>query len=54
MPGWLLSLLTGMAVGFLFRAVNLPIPAPSTLTGVLGIVGIFAGYWLAARLFGQR
>lgn len=38
------ALAVGLAVGFLFARLRLPIPAPPTLTGILGIVGIFLGY----------
>lgn len=34
---------TGLAVGLLFTALKLPLPAPPVLAGVLGIVGIWAG-----------
>ena len=40
----LLALLTGTLVGALFRFAEIPIPAPPSLAGVLGIVGIFLGY----------
>ncbi|SFL87866.1 XapX domain-containing protein [Salibacterium qingdaonense] len=40
----LLSLFTGLGVGFLFALVRLPIPAPPALPGILGIVGIFLGW----------
>jgi XapX domain-containing protein len=47
----ILSLLTGMIVGFLFALLRLPIPAPPALAGVTGIVGIYLGVklfqWLA-------
>lgn len=39
-----LALLTGVLTGALFRMVQIPIPAPATLAGVMGIVGIFLGY----------
>ena len=39
-----LALITGFIVGAVFRLVRLPIPAPSTWEGILGIVGIFIGY----------
>lgn len=38
------ALVVGLAVGFLFARLRLPIPAPPTLTGILGIVGIYLGY----------
>lgn len=39
-----LALLTGIVAGALFSVIRLSIPAPPTLPGVLGIVGIFLGY----------
>jgi len=39
----LLSLLTGFIVGALFKALNLPVPAPNALAGVIGILGIYLG-----------
>ncbi|BCJ87634.1 DUF1427 family protein [Effusibacillus dendaii] len=40
---WGLSVLTGVVVGFLFSAIKLPLPAPPVFSGVLGIIGIWAG-----------
>lgn len=34
---------TGLAVGLVFTALKLPLPAPPVLAGVLGILGIWAG-----------
>jgi XapX domain-containing protein len=39
-----LALLTGFLTGAVFRFLNVPIPAPPNLAGILGIVGIFLGY----------
>ena len=39
-----LALLTGLVTGALFRFLNIPIPAPPELPGIMGIVGIYAGY----------
>ncbi|MGB1873821.1 MAG: XapX domain-containing protein [Akkermansiaceae bacterium] len=39
----LLSLVTGLAVGILFTALKLPLPAPNALAGVMGILGIYLG-----------
>lgn len=39
-----LALLTGFLTGALFRFVQIPIPAPPNLAGIMGIVGIFLGY----------
>jgi XapX domain-containing protein len=46
----LLSLLTGVAVGGLFKFIDVPIPAPPNLAGVVGIVGIYLGYKLMGWL----
>lgn len=45
------SLAVGFAVGIIFRAMKLPVPAPPAIEGVMGIVGIFLGYKLAQQLF---
>jgi len=37
----LLALYTGFLAGAAFAVVGVPIPAPPTITGVLGIVGIY-------------
>ncbi|AEH37190.1 MULTISPECIES: XapX domain-containing protein [Halopiger] len=39
-----LALLAGLFTGALFRFLNVPIPAPPELPGIMGIVGIFLGY----------
>lgn len=39
-----LALLTGLVTGALFRFLNIPIPAPPELPGIMGIVGIYVGY----------
>lgn len=39
-----LALLTGLLTGALFRFLNVPIPAPPELPGIMGIIGIFLGY----------
>ena len=41
-----LSLLTGLLTGALFRFLHIPIPAPPNIAGIMGIVGIFLGYAL--------
>jgi len=46
---WLLptlALVTGLVAGAVFAVLNIPIPAPPELAGVMGIVGLFAGYKL--------
>ncbi|THE62909.1 XapX domain-containing protein [Salinadaptatus halalkaliphilus] len=42
----ILALLTGLVTGALFRFLNIPIPAPPELPGIMGIVGIYVGYKL--------
>jgi len=39
-----LALVTGFLTGAVFRFLNVPIPAPPNLSGLLGIVGIYLGY----------
>ena len=43
----ILSTLTGVICGFVFAKLNLPIPAPGVLAGIMGILGIFLGYKIA-------
>ncbi len=44
MPVALLSLLTGIAVGIIFRLFRLPIPAPAVIEGIMGVVGLWVGF----------
>jgi len=46
----ILSLLTGFGCGFVFAAFKLPVPAPSALAGVAGIVGLWAGYAILVKV----
>ncbi|ELZ00512.1 XapX domain-containing protein [Natrialba asiatica] len=39
-----LGLLTGTLTGAFFALVDVPIPAPPELPGLMGIVGIYLGY----------
>ena len=41
-----LAMAGGLIVGVIFSAVKLPLPAPPTLPGILGAVGMFVGYQL--------
>ncbi len=41
-----LALFTGLLAGALFSYLQIPIPAPPELPGLMGIVGIYAGYKL--------
>lgn len=42
----ILALLTGVLAGAVFALIQVPIPAPPELPGILGIVGIYLGYKL--------
>jgi XapX domain-containing protein len=44
-----LALLTGTLLGAVFAYIQVPIPAPPELPGLLGIVGIYVGYQLIQR-----
>ncbi|WP_254546731.1 XapX domain-containing protein [Halomarina pelagica] len=45
-----LAFVAGLATGALFKFLQVPIPAPPTLSGVVGILGIYAGYLLVEWL----
>ncbi|MDF4004052.1 DUF1427 family protein [Luteibacter sp. PPL552] len=38
-----IALVAGLSVGLLFSWLRLPLPAPPTLTGILGAFGVFLG-----------
>lgn len=38
------SLAVGVSMGVIFAVMRLPIPAPPTLAGVVGVLGVFIGY----------
>jgi len=46
---WLFALVSGAIVGFAFAKLKLPVPAPPTIAGILGIIGITLGYVLGKR-----
>jgi len=46
----LLALLAGVAAGALFAYLRIPVPAPPTLPGIMGIVGLFLGYRIVNTL----
>lgn len=48
----LLSTATGVLVGVVFSFLKFPIPAPPSLAGVMGVVGIFLGYMLTQMFMG--
>lgn len=43
---YIIPLITGAAVGFVFSVVGAYVPAPPNIQGVLGVVGITVGYML--------
>lgn len=45
-----LALLTGLIAGATFAFFRVPIPAPPTVSGLLGIVGIYLGFKLVDAL----
>ncbi len=47
----ILASLSGLIVGGLFSFLNLPIPAPPTLSGVMGIIGIYIGFIITNTIF---
>jgi len=48
----IMALLAGFVLGVIFCRLKLPVPAPPTLAGVMGIVGIFLGYIVATKMLG--
>lgn len=40
----------GLGLGMFFALFKLPIPAPPTIAGVLGVVGVTAGYLIVRGL----
>ena len=47
------SLLCGMTFGLSFSFAKLPLPAPLTFSGVIGIFGVYLGYKLYFWLGGS-
>lgn len=48
----MIAFFVGIITGCIFALCRLPIPAPPTLSGVAGIVGIFLGYLIIKKLRG--
>jgi XapX domain-containing protein len=46
----ILTTLTGIVVGGVFSAFKLPIPAPPVFAGLMGIVGLWAGYAIMTKI----
>ena len=47
----ILSLTTGISLGVIFAFLKLPIPAPNTISGLFGIIGIFVGYMVMNHFY---
>ncbi len=50
MTNIILSAATGIVLGAVFRKLKLPIPAPPTIAGVVGILGILLGSMIAKAI----
>jgi len=46
------ALALGFLVGAIFALFKMPVPAPATFAGVLGIVGLYAGWTALGRILG--
>ncbi len=46
----LAALVLGVAVGVIFALFRLDVPAPATLAGVAGIVGLWAGWTVVGHM----
>ncbi|NPV87912.1 DUF1427 family protein [Coprothermobacteraceae bacterium] len=46
----LLATVVGFITGFVFSLLKLPVPAPATFSGVMGVLGIFLGFLAAKAL----
>ena len=45
-----MTTLVGAIVGGVFSAFKLPIPAPPVFAGLMGIVGLWAGYAIVTKV----
>lgn len=45
----ILAFLAGSIEGAIFGKVGLPVPAPPTVAGIMGIVGIMVGYMFVTK-----
>jgi XapX domain-containing protein len=46
----LLALSVGLLIGAIFKILKLPVPVPHGLGGLIGLIGMYAGGELAARI----
>jgi XapX domain-containing protein len=49
----ILALFAGLATGITFSWLRLPLPAPPTLSGILGAAGVFLGSILFKLMAGR-
>lgn len=47
------ALTLGIAVGAIFALFRQPVPAPSTVAGIAGVVGLFVGWSAIGALLGR-
>lgn len=49
----MVALAVGLVTGFIYSWLELPIPAPNVLGGILAIIFTFIGYLIVQKLRGQ-
>ncbi len=47
----LITTVTGMGIGIIFAIFKLPVPAPPVFAGLMGIVGLWFGYYVVMGRF---
>jgi len=45
------ALLIGVILGAIVKSLKFPVPAPATIAGVAGVLGLYWGAWLVSVLF---
>lgn len=48
-----LSILTGIIAGFIFAKLSLPIPAPISIVGFMGVFGVWLGAAVVDKVLGK-
>lgn len=51
---YLQTFAVGMFLGVVFAVLKLPVPAPSTIAGVVGILGVTIGYVVISSVLWQH
>ena len=49
----LASFITGLLLGAIYTILKLPLPAPTAFAGIMGIVGVYAGYVCVTYFFNK-